>query len=551
MESTSKNGSFNLIKNVFIYNVGEYPGIELKNIPYNINNQKDNNTKSLYLTVFRSKFLAFEIYKNLFYKLNCKNFEKSLARGIANSINKGNLLISEKEIIKTIQFIRENDFKNRNYFKFLFSNTSFCGCGGGGGGSFEESQINFGDFNKWVTIIVQCKNVVALQMYHLIFPENFNYQKKKIIELIKEKYLLNNSKYDLEFHFYLNEYFKNLVENKPMVNLNAKQIFIMEVTFRNDLEFLKNYTNWLLEIVRNNKIKSNGNSSLRGSSFEIDIIKNILLTCNLYLIEEIFKANIIDAKKSCKIIFRSIINDKIMNLVFKYYKDLLFTEFNYNYIYLKSSKLVYQYKILMESLNRKALVISFDEMVKISEEYGGVNHLGIFSLFLIALSNPEFYIISDEIKKSYFDNIHRIYNFNIFIRMIKEAIKINSSIKVNGYFSPLISKFISNHIFKEINRGFLVIGNDSVELEISNGFPLNVFENQLKIIIKLIIPYHILCYSLIENDKLSFDLILFLNNYTYIFNESLFIKIGNHIKFENTEIHSKFELLFNKTNLLN
>ncbi|KAM9967065.1 hypothetical protein ACTFIR_007302 [Dictyostelium discoideum] len=232
----------------------------------------------------------------------------------------------------------------------------------------------------------------------------------------------------------------------------------MEVIFRNDLEFLKNYTSWLLEIVRNNKIKSNGNSSLRGSSFEIDIIKNILLTCNLYLIEEIFKANIIDAKKSY----------------------LLFSEFNYNYIYLKSSKLVYQYKILMESLNRKALVISFDEMVKISEEYGGVNHLGIFSLFLIALSNPEFYIISDEIKKSYFDNIHRIYNFNIFIRMIKEEIKINSSIKVNGYFSPLISKFISNHIFKEINRGFLVIGNDSVELEISNGFPLNVFENQLK-----------------------------------------------------------------------
>ncbi|KAM9967064.1 hypothetical protein ACTFIR_007301 [Dictyostelium discoideum] len=162
---------------------------------------------------FKSKFLAFEIHKNLFYKLNCKNFEKSLARRIANSINKGNLLKSEKEIIKTIQFIRENDFKNRNYFKFLFSNTSFyggSGGGGGGGGSYEKSQINFGDFNKWVTIIVQCKNVVALQMYHLIFPENFNYQKKKIIELIKEKYLLNNSKHDLEFHFYLNEYFKKL-----------------------------------------------------------------------------------------------------------------------------------------------------------------------------------------------------------------------------------------------------------------------------------------------------------------------------------------------------
>ncbi|KAM9945209.1 hypothetical protein ACTFIT_003463 [Dictyostelium discoideum] len=510
--------------------------IEIKNIPCNTNNQ-DNNTKSLYLTVFRNKFLAYEIYKNLFYKLNCKNLEKSLARGIANSINKGDLSKSEKEIIKTIQFIRENDFKNRNYFKFLFSNTSFCGSG--------EGQINFGDFNKWITIIVQCKNVVALQMYHLIFPENFNIQKKKIIELINEKYLLYNSKHDLEFHFYLNEYFKNLVENESMVNLSAKKIFTMEVTFRNNLEILKNYTSRLLEIVRNNKIKSNGNSSLRGSSFEIDIIKNILLTCNLYLIEEVFKANAIDAKKSCKIIFRSITNDKIMNLVFKYYKDSLFSEFNYNYIYLKSSKLVNQYKILMESINRKASIISFDEMVKISKE-NGVNHPGIFSLFLIALSGPEFFIINDEIKNSYFDNIHMIDNFNTFIRMIKEAIKINPSIQVNGYFSPPISNFISNHILEEIKKGFLVIGEDSVELEISNGFPLNVFENQLKIKIKLIIPHHILCCCLIENDKMSF--ILFLNNYPTIFNKSLFIKIGNYLKFDNIEIHSKFELLFNKTN---
>ncbi|KAM9980717.1 hypothetical protein ACTFIY_003021 [Dictyostelium cf. discoideum] len=520
--------------------------IKLNNIPCN-NSDQDNKTKYLYFTVFRNKFLAFEIFKNLFYKLNCKNSQKSLARGIANSINKGNLKKDEEEIIKTIQFIRENDFKNRNYFEFLFSNTSYRGGGGGGGG--KEGQINFGDFNKWITIIVQCKNVVALQMYQLIFPENFNIQKKKIIELIKEKYLLNNSKYDLEFHLYLNEYFKNLVENVPMDNLNAKQIFTMEVTYRNDFEFLKNYASGLLEIVRNNKIKSN-NSSLRGTSFEIDVIKNILLTCNLYFIEELFKANAIDAKKCCKIIFRSITNEKIMNLVFKYYKDLLFSANNFNYIYLKSSKLVGQYKILMESLNRKALVISFDEMIKNYEEYG-VNQPGIFSLFLIALSNPEFYIINDEIKKSYFDNIHRINNFNIFIKMIKEAIKINSSIQVNGYFSPSISKFISNHFFKEINKGFLVIGKDSVELEISNGFPLNVFENQLKIIIKLIIPYHILCFCLIENDKMSFDLILLLNKFPAIFNKSLFIKIGNDLKFENSEIQSKFELLFNKTNLLN
>ncbi|KAM9965547.1 hypothetical protein ACTFIW_005365 [Dictyostelium discoideum] len=147
-----------------------------------------NHLREVCLKVFRDMTITNEIYKNIFFSLNCKDPMKLGARTTANSISKGNKSICEKDIITIIQFIKGDDFKNRSIFEFLFSNGSFkCGgCGGGGGGG--ECQINFDDYDKWLTIIVQYKNVVALQSYQSIFPRNLlNTQNDKIVKLIRGK----------------------------------------------------------------------------------------------------------------------------------------------------------------------------------------------------------------------------------------------------------------------------------------------------------------------------------------------------------------------------
>ncbi|KAM9965548.1 hypothetical protein ACTFIW_005366 [Dictyostelium discoideum] len=270
---------------------------------------------------------------------------------------------------------------------------------------------------------------------------------------------------------------------QSMIYLSTDQIFKV-ASFRNDKQSLENYIHGLLEIVKNNKIKCSGKGSLRGSSFNLNIIINhVLLTGNIFLIEEIFKSNIIEVINS-EFIFKSINSKETMNLVSRYYGDLLFSESNFNYIYLKGSKLVHHYETIMKGLDRKALVISYGDMVKKSK---GDANLGIFSSFLNALSNPLVYIISDEIKKSYFDNIHMISNYKTFIGMMKE-IPTGSSIRVNEVGSM------------EIINGNLEIGEDSVELVISNGIPNNVFRYGSKRI-TLSIPYFIFLDCLIKNDK--------------------------------------------------
>ncbi|KAN0003091.1 hypothetical protein ACTFIZ_009247 [Dictyostelium cf. discoideum] len=383
--------------------------------------REDDNIKSLFLKIFGNKYIRGEIYKYYLYKYNSKNTDKLSARRVANSINKGVPSNSEKEVISTIKCIRENNYKNREYFRHLFSHPLYnCGnaCCSGIGSGGEGQQINFGDFNKWLTIILQSKNLVALKMFILVFSLESTRVKNIILKLIKEnKYLVNNSKYDLEFNLNINQYFHGTTGDE---DLCTEKIIINEALFRNNFPSLKNYISRFTNKIKENKAKSGGRS-LYGSSFERDFIKTVLLTGNVLLIEEVFMSNVIDAQRNCEVIFRSISSQIIMDLVFKYYKDLLFFENNFNYIYLNNEDLTKHYENLMDKSNRKALVNSFDDM---DRKLKSSNKQSIFTFFIIATSNPRVYFISDEIKKSYLENIHLVSDYETLIRML-QALKIH------------------------------------------------------------------------------------------------------------------------------
>ncbi|KAN0003090.1 hypothetical protein ACTFIZ_009246 [Dictyostelium cf. discoideum] len=500
---------------------------------------EDKNPNALFLKIFKNKYLSGEIYKNLFYKYNSNNTDKLSARRIANSINKGGPPKCEKEIISTIQFIRGNNYKNSEFFRHLFThpsdnsgssgNVSSTGSGG------EGQQIDFGDFNKWLTIIVQSKNIAALQMFLFVFSIDYRMVKNIVLELIKEnKYLVNNSKGDHAFNLNIKQYFQwETVGDEPNIDICIQKIIIIEASFRNDFPSLKNYIAKFINNIKDNKTVSGGRSYY-GSSFERGFIKTVLLTGNMLLIEEVAMSNVIDAQRNSEIIFRSINSEIIMDLVFKYYKDLLFLENNFNYIYLNRG-LIEHYEILMAKLNRKALVNSFDDM---DRKLKSSHKQSIFTLFINASSNPRVYFISDEIKQSYFQNIHLVSDYETFIRML-QALKIHSPIQVNGYFSPSLSKSMSNNIIlKQIINIHLKYKFKSYYFYIQNFNPKTF----------IIIPYQILLYSLVENNRIG-EALEYFENCPTIFNKSLFLKIKYDFRFEKTNIQI-FEELLNGCNLL-